>query len=69
VQGHTHGEAGRVEIITGRDLTADDEGKDVALLGLAYAQKMGITLENFRPGESVFVKDILRDGEPGVVKG
>ena len=64
----THGEAGRVEIITGRNLTADDEGKDVALLGLAYAQKMGITLENFRPGESVFVKDILRDGEPGVIK-
>jgi ABC-type lipoprotein release transport system permease subunit len=33
-----------------------------------YARKFGITLENFRPGESVFIKDILRDGEPGVVK-
>ncbi|MFQ5852387.1 MAG: ABC transporter permease [Candidatus Binatia bacterium] len=64
----THGEAGKVEVVAGRDLTAEDEGKDVALLGLAYARKMGITLENFRPGESVFVKDILRDGEPGVVK-
>lgn len=64
----THGEVGKVEIVAGRDLTADDEGKDVALLGLAYAGKMGITLENFRPGESVFVKDVLRDGEPGVVK-
>ncbi|MCZ6624090.1 MAG: FtsX-like permease family protein [Deltaproteobacteria bacterium] len=64
----THGEVGRVKIVTGRDLTGADEGKDVALLGLAYARKMGITLENFRPGESVFVKDVLRDGEPGVVK-
>lgn len=64
----THGEVGRVEIVAGRDLTAEDEGKDVTLLGLAYAQKMGITRENFRPGESVFVKDVLRDGGPGVVK-
>ncbi len=64
----THGEVGGVKIIAGRDLTAADEGKDVALLGLAYARKMGITLENFRPGKSVFIKDILRDGEPGVVK-
>ncbi len=64
----THGEAGKVEIVAGRDLTAEDEGKDVALLGLAYARKMGITPENFRPGESVFMKDVLRDGEPGVVK-
>lgn len=64
----THGEVGKVEIVAGRDLITDDEGKDVALLGLAYAGKMGITLENFRPGESVFVKDVLRDGEPGVVK-
>ena len=64
----THGEVGRVKIVAGRDLTAIDEGKDVALLGLAYARKMGLTLENFRPGESVFVKNVLRDGEPGVVK-
>jgi cell division protein FtsX len=64
----SHGEVGRVEIIAGRDLIAEDEGLDVTLLGLAYAEKMGITLENFRPGESVFVKDVLRDGEPGVVK-
>ena len=64
----THGEAGQVDIVAGRDLTAADEGKDVALLGLAYARKMGITLDNFRPGESIFMKDILRDGEPGVVK-
>ena len=64
----THGEVGRVKIVTGRDLTGADEGKDVALLGLAYAHKMGITLGKFRPEESVFVKDVLRDGEPGVVK-
>ncbi len=64
----THGEAGQVDIVAGRDLTAADEGKDVALLGLAYARKMGITLDNFRPGESIFMKEILRDGEPGVVK-
>ncbi len=63
----THGEVGRVKIVAGRDLTAVDEGKDVALLGLAYARKMGLTLENFRPGESVFVKNVLRDGEPCVV--
>ena len=42
--------------------------QDVAILGIAYARKMGITLENFRPGESVFIKGILRDAEPGVVK-
>ncbi len=64
----THGEVGAVDIVAGRDLKAEDEGKDIALLGLAYAKKMGITLENFQPGESVFVKDVLRDGEPGVVK-
>lgn len=64
----THGEAGKVDIVAGRDLTAEDEGEDVALVGLDYARKMGITLDNFRPGESVFVKDVLRDGEPGVVK-
>lgn len=64
----THGEAGAVRIVAGRDLSEKDEGKDIALLGLAYARKMGITLENFRPGESMFVKEILRDGEPGVVK-
>ena len=29
---------------------------------------MGITRDNFRPGESLFIKDVLRDGEPGVVK-
>ncbi len=64
----THGEVGAVDIVAGRDLGPEDEGKDVALLGLAYAKKMSITLDNFRPGESVFVKDLLRDGEPGVVR-
>lgn len=64
----THGEVGKVKIVAGRDLAPKDEGRDVALLGQAYAAKMGITLENFRPGETVFTKDILRDGEPGVVK-
>jgi ABC-type lipoprotein release transport system permease subunit len=64
----THGEAGKVKIVAGRDLSEGDEGKDVALLGIAYARKMGIALENFIPGKSIFVKDALRDGEPGVVK-
>ena len=64
----THGEVGAVDIVAGRDLGPEDEGKDVALLGLAYAKKMSVTLDNFRPGESVFVKDLLRDGEPGVVR-
>ncbi len=64
----THGEVGAIEIVAGRDLTAEDEGEDVAVIGLDYALKMGITLETFRPGESVFIKDVLRDGEPGVVK-
>lgn len=64
----THGEVGKVTIVAGRDLDAADEGQDVALLGLAYARKMGITEQNFRPGESIFIKDVLRDGEPGVVK-
>ncbi|MFQ5858497.1 MAG: ABC transporter permease [Anaerolineae bacterium] len=64
----THGEVGEIQIVAGRDLTAADEGRDVALLGLAYARKMGITPDTFRPGETVFAKDVLRDGEPGVVK-
>ncbi len=64
----THGEAGAVQIIAGRDLAEAHEGQDVAILGLEYARKFGITPESFRPGESVFVKDVLRDGEPGVVK-
>ena len=62
----THGEVGQVEIVAGRDLTSDDEGKDIALLGVAYARKMGITPKTFRPGETVFVKAPLHDGEPGV---
>lgn len=64
----THGEVGQVEIVAGRDLTSDDEGKDIALLGVAYARKMGITPKTFRPGETVFVKAPLRDGEPGVIQ-
>lgn len=64
----THGEVGRIEIVAGRDLGPQDEGRDVALVGIEYARKFGITRENFRPGESVFIKDILRDGEPGVIK-
>ncbi len=64
----THGEVGEVEVVAGRNFTLADDGEDVALLGLAYAAKMGITLENFRPGETLFIKDVLRDGEPGVVK-
>ena len=64
----THGEVGQVEIVAGRDLTSDDEGKDIALLGVAYARKMGITPKTFRPGETVFVKAPLHDGEPGVIQ-
>ncbi|MCH7880253.1 MAG: ABC transporter permease [Proteobacteria bacterium] len=64
----THGEVGGVDLVAGRNFTSEDDGEDVALLGLAYAEKMGITRDNFRPGESLFIKDVLRDGEPGVVK-
>ncbi|MEE8365199.1 MAG: ABC transporter permease, partial [Gammaproteobacteria bacterium] len=64
----THGEVGGVDLVAGRNFTSEDEGEDVALLGLAYAEKMGITRDNFRPGVSLFIKDVLRDGEPGVVK-
>ncbi len=64
----THGEVGKIEVVAGRNFTPADDGDDVALLGLAYAAKMGITIDNFRPGESLFIKDVLRDGEPGVVK-
>ncbi len=50
----THGEVGEVEVVAGRNFTLADDGEDVALLGLAYAATMGITLENFRPGETLF---------------
>ncbi len=39
----SHGEAGNPRIVAGRDLTAADAGRDVALIGQGYARWAGLT--------------------------
>jgi ABC-type antimicrobial peptide transport system permease subunit len=41
----SHGEAGNPRIIAGRDLTPDDRGQDVGVIGQGFAQFAGITAE------------------------
>src|SRR3970040_1443027 len=54
----SHGEAGNPRIIAGRDFTPDDRGKDVAIIGQAYARWAGITPENM--ANARFVVDLTR---------
>ncbi len=54
----SHGEAGNPRIIAGRDFTPEDGGKDVALMGQAYARWAGITPENL--ANASFVVDLTR---------
>ncbi len=54
----SHGEAGNPRIIAGRDYTPEDAGKDVALIGQAYARWAGITPENL--ANARFVVDLTR---------
>ncbi len=54
----SHGEAGNPRIIAGRDFTPEDAGKDVALIGQAYARWAGITPENF--ANATFMVDLTR---------
>ena len=42
----SHGEAGNPRIIAGRDLTPEDAGQDVAIIGQGYAQWAGIKPEH-----------------------
>jgi ABC-type antimicrobial peptide transport system permease subunit len=42
----SHGEAGSPRIIAGRDLTPEDAGQPVAIIGQGYARWAGITPEN-----------------------
>ncbi len=42
----SHGEAGNPKIIAGRNLTEEDRGKHVAIIGQGYAKWAGITPEN-----------------------
>lgn len=42
----SHGEAGNPRIIAGRDLTPEDRGKDVGVIGQGYARFAGITPES-----------------------
>jgi ABC-type antimicrobial peptide transport system permease subunit len=42
----SHGEAGDPKIIAGRSLTAEDNGKNIAVIGQGYAKFLGITPEN-----------------------
>jgi ABC-type lipoprotein release transport system permease subunit len=41
----SHGEAGHPRILAGRDFTAEDAGKDVAVIGQGYARWAGISPE------------------------
>jgi ABC-type lipoprotein release transport system permease subunit len=42
----SHGEAGNPTIVAGRDLTPEDAGKDVGVIGQRYARAVGITSDN-----------------------
>ena len=54
----SHGEAGNPRIVAGRDLTPEDAGKEVAVIGQAYARWAGITAENLASAR--FVVDLTR---------
>ncbi|MEK7205094.1 MAG: ABC transporter permease, partial [candidate division NC10 bacterium] len=54
----SHGEAGNPRIIAGRDVAPEDAGKDVALIGQAYARWAGISSENL--DNARFVVDLTR---------
>jgi ABC-type antimicrobial peptide transport system permease subunit len=62
----SHGEVGDPKIIKGRDFTMEDNGQDVAIVGKAYAHKVGVDVDAFN-GETYFEKEVLRPG-PGVLK-
>jgi hypothetical protein len=55
----SHGEVGDPKIIKGRDFVADDSGKDVAIVGKAYANKVGVDVDAFTD-ETYFEKEVLR---------
>ncbi len=54
----SHGEAGNPRIIAGRDLTEEDRGKRVAIMGQGLAKWAGITAEDF--GKATFTLDLRR---------
>jgi ABC-type antimicrobial peptide transport system permease subunit len=54
----SHGEAGSPRIIAGRDLTAEDRGKDVGVIGQGFARSAGITPENL--GSASLTLDLRR---------
>ncbi len=62
----SHGEVGDPKIIKGRDFTMEDNGQDVAIVGKAYAHKVGVDVDAFND-ETYFEKEVLRPG-PGVLK-
>jgi ABC-type antimicrobial peptide transport system permease subunit len=54
----SHGEAGNPRIIAGRNLSPDDRGKDVGVIGQSYARFAGITSEDV--GRAVLTIDTTR---------
>ncbi len=54
----SHGEAGNPKIIAGRDLTPDDRGKDVGVIGQGFARFAGITPETL--DRAVLTLDLKR---------
>jgi ABC-type antimicrobial peptide transport system permease subunit len=54
----SHGEAGNPKIIAGRNLTPEDSGKNVAVIGQGYAKLLGITPENIE--KATLVLDLKR---------
>lgn len=62
----SHGEVGDPRIIAGRNFLPEDDGEDVAIVGMEYAEKVGIDLEKFDQ-QTFFVKETLKPG-PGLIK-
>ncbi|MGH7772325.1 MAG: ABC transporter permease [Candidatus Binatia bacterium] len=56
----SHGEAGNPRIIAGRDFTAQDRGKDVAIIGQGYAKWAGITPEDVEAARAKLIVDPTR---------
>ena len=61
----SHGEVGSPQIVAGRNLSSEDAGTPVAVVGQAYAEQYGITVgETFTvPPERVLAQDLAKPGE------
>jgi hypothetical protein len=56
----SHGEAGNPRIIAGRDLTLNDPGQNVGIIGQGYAKWAGITPQDIESGRATLAVDPTR---------